>query len=532
MTTSHPKLAIKRALISASYKEGLHNFATYLYHQGVDILSTGGTQKFLNACGIKTEAISDYTNYPEMMDGRIKTLHPKVHGALLGRRGIDDAIMKQHDIHPIDLIIVNLYPFKEVTADPRCTLQHAIDNIDIGGPSMIRSAAKNYTQVAVIVDDQDYAVVIEELTTTGQISMPTRLKLAQKAFAYTADYDAAIHHYLMHNTSGEKSTLSSEETSLFPQNLHLSFQKISPLRYGENPHQHAAFYAESKTKITTLITAKQQQGKALSFNNIMDANVALTCVQSFQEPTCVIVKHNNPCGVATHNTPLQAYQCAFTADPTSAFGGIIAFNQLLDAATATAIITQQFVEIIIAPDVSKEAQILLNQKPNIRVLSGPFVKNTDTALDYRRIAGGLLVQTHDTATPSFDAFTVVSARHPNDDEYRDLIFAWHVVKFVKSNAIVCAKNQQTLGIGAGQMSRIYSIKIAAMKAKDSHFSLNKAVLASDAFIPHRDNINFAAQQGICAIMQPGGSKKDQEMIQLVNQYDIAMVFTHTRHFSH
>ncbi len=518
--------SIRRALISVSDKTDIVEFSRALAQHGVEILSTGGTAKLLAEHQIPVIEVADYTGFPEMMAGRVKTLHPKIHGGLLGRRGTDDAVMAAHDIQPIDLLVVNLYPFEQTIAQPDCDLATAIENIDIGGPAMLRSAAKNHESVTVVVDTKDYPTVLTEMTTNqGVVSPATRLALARKVFTHTARYDGAIANYLGKTETGD---------ALFPPNLSLQFQKVQAMRYGENPHQKAAFYIEPQLQEPSVATAVQIQGKELSYNNIADADAALECVKSFTcSPACVIVKHANPCGVGKAETILEAYERAYRTDPTSAFGGIIAFNQTLDATTAKAIIDRQFVEVIVAPSIEEEAKSVLAPKNNIRVLTcGKWQDIPLPNFDFKRVSGGLLVQERDLGVITTKDLKIVTERQPSDKELQDLLFAWKVVKFVKSNAIVYAKHGATLGIGAGQMSRIYSAKIAAIKADDEHLDLKGSVMASDAFFPFRDGIDAAAAVGITAVIQPGGSMRDAEVIAAANKLGIAMIFTGMRHFRH
>jgi phosphoribosylaminoimidazolecarboxamide formyltransferase/IMP cyclohydrolase len=514
---------INRALISVSNKSGVVEFARALADRGVELLSTGGTAKLLREQGMQVTDVSDYTGFPEMMAGRVKTLHPKIHGGLLGRRGTDEAVMDEHGIQPIDLLAINLYPFEQTIEQPDCDLAAAIENIDIGGPAMLRSAAKNHAAVTVVVDEADYTPLLDELGEHGGVSAETRFRLAGKAFAHTARYDGAIANYL--------GDYDREQKGL-PGTLSLQFRKARDTRYGENPHQRAAFYVEHKTGEPSVATAEQLQGKALSFNNIADADAALECVKQFAQSACVIVKHANPCGAATAAAQRQAYDKAFQTDPTSAFGGIIAFNRTLDADTARAIIERQFVEVIIAPDVTPEAARALADKPNVRLLqTGPWRK-PQRGMDYKRVNGGLLVQERDLSVVDYGDLKAVTQRAPDARELRDLLFAWKVVKFVKSNAIVYARDEQTIGIGAGQMSRVYSARIAGIKAADEQLEVNGSVMASDAFFPFRDGIDAAHQAGITAVIQPGGSRRDEEVIQAADEHGIAMVFTGMRHFRH
>ncbi|MFI3219202.1 MAG: bifunctional phosphoribosylaminoimidazolecarboxamide formyltransferase/IMP cyclohydrolase [Methylococcales bacterium] len=515
---------ITRALISVSDKTGLVDFCQQLTQLGIELLSTGGTAKLLAEHHIPVMEVSDYTGFPEMMDGRVKTLHPKVHGGILARRGIDDAIMAANGIEAIDLVVVNLYPFAETIAKPDCDFETAIENIDIGGPTMIRAAAKNHHDVAIVVDPADYTAIIAELTNNAiGLSGQTRFNLALKSFEHTASYDTAIAAYL-----------SGLNNSQFPEVLNLQFYQSQTLRYGENPHQNAAFYSEKKPASGTISAAKQIQGKELSYNNITDADAALECVKEFTDkPTCVIVKHANPCGVAEADDLLTAYNLAYETDPTSAFGGIIAFNQELDETTATEIISRQFVEVIIAPTISAGAKTVLATKANIRALEcGAWDKVNPACFDFKKVAGGLLVQDKDFGRISTADIKVVSKRQPTEQELADLLFAWKVAKFVKSNAIVYCKNGQTIGVGAGQMSRVYSAKIAGIKATDGGLTVKGSAMASDAFFPFRDGIDAAAEAGITAVIQPGGSMRDNEVIAAADEHNIAMVFTGMRHFRH
>ncbi|MEE9397297.1 MAG: bifunctional phosphoribosylaminoimidazolecarboxamide formyltransferase/IMP cyclohydrolase [Methylococcales bacterium] len=517
-------IQIKRALVSVSDKSGIIEFCQGLNTLGIEILSTGGTAKLLAENNLPVIEVSDYTGFPEMMDGRLKTLHPRIHGGILGRRGIDDESMAEQGINPIDLVIVNLYPFEQTIAKPDCNLATAIENIDIGGPTMVRAAAKNNASVGIVVESEDYHSILDELReNAGSLSSETRFMLATKAFTHTASYDSAIAAYL------EKS-LDSE----LPDILTLSFRQRQPMRYGENPHQKAAFYVESSPPEGTISTAQQLQGKALSYNNIADTDAALECVKSFSDgPACVIVKHANPCGVARANSLLGAYDKAYATDPTSAFGGIIAFNRPLDSETAKAIIERQFVEVIIAPGIEPETQQIVSAKKNVRLLdSGQWIDSTTQQLDFKRVAGGLLAQESDIGTIGRDDVQVVSKRQPTEEELIDLLFSWKIVKFVKSNAIVYCKKLQTIGIGAGQMSRVYSARIAAIKAADEGLIVKGSVMASDAFFPFRDGIDSAAESGITAVIQPGGSIRDNEIIAAADENNMAMVFTGMRHFRH
>lgn len=519
---------IGRALISVSDKSGVVEFADQLQRWGVEIVSTGGTAQLLQQHGIGVIEVSDYTGFPEMMGGRIKTLHPKVHGGILGRRETDGPLMGRHDIAPIDLVVVNLYPFAETVAKPGCDLTTAIENIDIGGPAMLRAAAKNYEAVTVVVEPGDYNRILTEIEASeGAVLPSTRFELAVKSFQHTARYDAAIAHYL-------ETIAQGDEKSIFPDTYTAHFIRKQEMRYGENPHQRAAFYVEPAPIAGSIAVAQQLQGKALSFNNIVDTDAALECVKTFEEaPTCVIVKHANPCGVAAGEHLQEAYEQAYAADPTSAFGGIIAFNRPLDAVTAKLIIERQFVEVIIAPAVDIVAQEVLVARPNVRVLAcGEWPRPPSPSRDYKRVSGGLLLQEQDIGKVSQDKLSTVTERLPTAREIKDLLFAWRVVKFVKSNGIVYAKNEQTIGIGAGQTSRIMSSQIAGLKAQEVGFSIQSAVMASDAFFPFRDALDAAAKVGIKAVIQPGGSKRDGEVIAAANEHGMAMLFTGVRHFRH
>ena len=517
---------IKRALISVSDKTGIVEFARYLASRDIIILSTGGTASLLADNDIEVVEVSDFTGFPEIMDGRVKTLHPKIHGGLLGRRGKDDAVMAENNIEPIDLVVVNLYPFEATVSNPDCTLAEAIENIDIGGPTMLRSAAKNHVYVGVVVDASDYENIIDELDkNAGSLTDETRFSLAQKVFAHTANYDANVSNYL--------GAISTEGEDLdYPLTFSVQFKKIQELRYGENPHQTAAFYGQPNPPSGTLAGAKQLQGKALSYNNIADTDAALECVMVYQDAACVIVKHANPCGVAVGESVLQAYERAYQTDPTSAFGGIIAFNLPLDAETAKAIIDRQFVEVIIAPSISQEALDVLSGKENVRVLEAGVREHAIQQLTMKRVSAGLLIQDNDQGVIERGDLKIVSKRPPTEKELEDLLFTWKVVKYVKSNAIVYAKDKQTIGIGAGQMSRVYSARIAAIKAEDEGLEVAGSVMASDAFFPFRDGIDSAAKVGVTAIIQPGGSIRDDEVIAAADEANIAMVFTNMRHFLH
>lgn len=517
-------ISIRRALISVSDKSGIIEFAQGLQQAGVKILSTGGTAKRLVDSNIRVTEVSDYTGFPEMMDGRLKTLHPKVHGGILGRRGIDDSVMSSQGIEPIDLVVVNLYPFAETVADPECLLADAIENIDIGGPTMIRAAAKNHADVAIVVDAEDYGRVLDEIR-SGGISASTRFELAARAFAHTAGYDGAIANYLGRIRPGSP-------MADFPLTFNLQLEHSQAMRYGENPHQDAAFYVESDPGTGTISSSRQLQGKALSYNNIADTDAALECIKQFEgAPTCVIVKHANPCGVAIGSTLLEAYERAFSTDPESAFGGIIAFNRTLDAETATKIVEEQFVEVIIAPEITTEAQDIVKSRKNVRLLaSGNWAVGGDTTQEYKRVAGGLLVQGTDDQL--YEELKTVSKRDPDASEMEDLLFTWKVAKFVKSNAIVYGRDGMTIGVGAGQMSRINSARIAGFKAEHAGLQVAGSVMASDAFFPFRDGIDAAAEAGIMAVIQPGGSMRDNEVIEAADEHGMAMVFTGMRHFRH
>ena len=513
-------MSIQRALISVSDKTGILELAQVLVSKNIEILSTGGTAKLLAEQGIPVIEVSDYTGFPEMMAGRVKTLNPKIHGGILARRGLDEEVMTQNDINPIDLVVVNLYPFQATIANPDCTLEDAIENIDIGGPAMLRSSAKNHASVTVVVDASDYQTVMDEITANGNTTLETRTKLALKTFEHTAQYDGAIANYL------------GKEQDGFSNTINLQFHKTQSMRYGENPHQNAAFYVEQNITEACVASSIQFQGKEMSYNNMADADAALECVRSFNAPACVIVKHANPCGVALRDNIHDAYLDAFKTDPTSAFGGIIAFNRPLDKATAQDIIAKQFVEVIIAPSIDDDAKVILSAKQNIRALECGDLSNAQPSLDYKRVTGGLLVQDKDLGVITENDIKCVSELAPTADQIKDLLFAWKVAKTVKSNAIVYVKNEMTIGVGAGQMSRVYSAKIAGIKASDEGLVVEGSVMASDAFFPFRDGIDAAAQAGIKAIIQPGGSMRDDEVITAANEHGIAMVFTGMRHFKH
>ncbi|MCP4000647.1 MAG: bifunctional phosphoribosylaminoimidazolecarboxamide formyltransferase/IMP cyclohydrolase [Gammaproteobacteria bacterium] len=513
-----------RALISVSDKTGVVEFAQALEKLGADILSTGGTAKALREAGVAVTDVSEVTGFPEIMDGRVKTLHPLIHGGLLGRGTHDQDVMNEHGITQIDVLAVNLYPFEATVANPDCTFAQAIENIDIGGPTMIRAAAKNHAHVAVVVDPTDYDDIAKELAeTNGTISSDTRQQLAKKAFLHTGCYDAAIAGYLR----------SQDDDEEFPERLPVGLKLRETLRYGENPHQSAALYTTPGTAPGTLVAAEQLQGKPLSFNNIADANAALECVKSLGDAGCVIVKHANPCGVALNDDQIAAYQGAYTCDPTSAFGGIIAFNRPLTAAVAQAIIDQQFVEVVVAPTYEQGAAEVFASKPNIRVLAcGNWDAAATSSLMLQQVEGGMLVQDKDIACITRDDLKIVSERQPSEQEITDALLAWKVARFVKSNAIVYGKDNTILGIGAGQMSRIMSAEIAGQKAAEASLELNGAAMASDAFFPFRDGIDVAAKYGIKVVIQPGGSMRDEEVIAAANEHGMAMLFTGMRHFRH
>ena len=524
MTDTH-LAKIGRALISVSDKSGIVEFATALRAMNVELLSTGGTFRLLRESGLDVTEVADYTGFPEMMDGRVKTLHPKVHGGILARRGQDDDVMAEHGIKPIDMVVVNLYPFEATVANPDCSLEDAIENIDIGGPTMVRAAAKNHRFVNIVVNASDYATVLAEMQANdGATSLETRFNLAIKAYEHTAAYDGAIANHFGKVVPG-----GSES---FPRTFNTQFQKVQEMRYGENPHQKAAFYVESNPAEAGIATATQLQGKELSYNNVADTDAALECVKNFDAPACVIVKHANPCGVAVAETIGKAYDLAFATDPESAFGGIIAFNRELDAATAAAIAERQFVEVIIAPSISDAATAVIAQKKNVRLLCCGEWSAPGAALDYKRVNGGLLVQDRDLGMVGLDDIQIVSKVQPTPAQLDDLLFAWKVAKFVKSNAIVYASGGQTVGVGAGQMSRINSARIAGIKAEHAGLAVKGSVMASDAFFPFRDGIDNAGQAGIAAVIQPGGSIRDEEVIAAADEHGMAMVYTHMRHFRH
>ena len=520
---------LKTALLSVSDKTDLEKLAAALQRQDVRMMSTGGTCRLLRDAGYEVQEVSDYTGFPEMMDGRVKTLHPKVHGGLLGRRGRDDDVMEHHGIEAIDLLVVNLYPFEETVAGNPSNTPEIIRNIDIGGPAMLRSAAKNFASVAVVVDHRDYDPLIQELTASGgRLSAETRFRLAVKAFEMVARYDAAIANHLSALTGPQE----QGEPEDYPGSLTLQFERQQSLRYGENPHQTAAFYVERDRPAGSIASARQHQGRELSYNNIADTDAALQCVQAFEEPACVIVKHANPCGVAQSKDVFTAYDRAFGTDPTSAFGGIIAFNREVDERVATEITGRQFSEVIAAPAYSEAALQALQARKNVRVLEVSADGGAPGTMDYKRVAGGLLVQDADVSWLDEENLHVVTDRAPSEAEYQDLMFAWKVARFVKSNAIVYARDLMTVGIGAGQMSRVISARIAGLKAAEEGLEVVGSVMASDAFFPFRDGIDAAAQAGIAAVIQPGGSMRDREVIDAANEAGMAMVFTGRRHFRH
>ena len=527
----HSDSPVKRALISVSDKSGLVEFARELAEHGIHLLSTGGTFRALSEAGLAVTEVADVTGFPEIMGGRVKTLHPKVHGALLARRGIDDEALARHDITPIDLLVVNLYPFEETIARPGCSDDEAIENIDIGGPAMLRAAAKNHARVCCVTRARDYEPVLAALRDHGGcIPASLRRDLAARAFEHTAAYDGAIANYLGARLEPQGPAAS------FGRSLNLQFEKIQDLRYGENPHQHAAFYRSPDAAGGDLARAEQLQGKALSYNNIADTDAALACVNSFDDCTCVIVKHANPCGVASGDSPKAAYERAFATDPESAFGGIIAFNRELDGDTAKAIISRQFVEVIIAPAISDTAREALAKKANLRALLCPPGEAAQASsigpVELQCVSGGLLVQDRDLGSVPAEDLRVATRRAPAQSELGDLMFAWKVAKFVKSNAIVYARDGQTVGVGAGQMSRVNSARIALIKAEHAGLMVTGSAMASDAFFPFRDGIDNAAAAGISAVIQPGGSVRDEEVIAAADEHGIAMVFTGMRHFRH
>jgi len=511
---------VSRALLSVSDKTGIETLGAALVAAGVELLSTGGTFRALRDANLPVLDLADYTGFPEMMDGRVKTLHPKIHGGLLGRRGQDDAVMAEHGIGAIDLAVINLYPFEATVAREDCTEELAIENIDIGGPAMVRSAAKNHRDVLVVVDPQDYAEVMATVAGGGS-SLEMRRTYAVKAFRHTAAYDAAVSGYLGRD-------------ELLPERIVFAYARAQQMRYGENPHQDAALYVESNAPSSGSVAgARQVQGKALSYNNIADTDAALECVKVFAEPACVIVKHANPCGVAEADSIGAAYDAAFATDPTSAYGGIVAFNRALDAATLERIIDRQFAEVVIAPGVADAAVLVAQARKNLRLLDcGELLPAPARRLDFKRIVGGLLAQELDVDPLAVEDLRMVTRRTPSAAELTDLMFAWKVAWFVKSNAIVYARERRTIGVGAGQMSRVISAKIAGLKAAEEGLEVAGSVMASDAFFPFRDGIDAAAEAGIRAVIQPGGSVRDEEVIAAADDHDMAMVFTGIRHFRH
>lgn len=520
---------IKQALISVSDKTGVLEFARELSALGVKLLSTGGTAKLLAENGLAVTEVADYTGFPEMLDGRVKTLHPKVHGGILARRDFPEhvAALEQHGIPTIDMVVVNLYPFQQTVAKAECSLEDAIENIDIGGPTMLRSSAKNHKDVTVIVDPSDYAVVLAEMKANNNVvSYDTKFTLAKKVFAHTAQYDGAITNYL--TSLGEDKAHTTR--SAYPQTLNLHFDKVQEMRYGENPHQSAAFYRDLKTVDGALANYKQLQGKELSYNNIADSDAAWECVKSFKESACVIVKHANPCGVAVAPTPFDAYSKALQTDPTSAFGGIIAFNRELDGKAAE-IVAKQFVEVLIAPSFTAEAKAIFAAKQNVRLLE-IALGNEVNQYDVKRVGGGLLVQAPDAKNVLQEELRVVSKLQPTPQQMADMMFAWRVAKYVKSNAIVFCGNGMTLGVGAGQMSRIDSARIASIKAQNAGLSLVGSAVASDAFFPFRDGLDVVVDAGATCVIHPGGSMRDQEVIDAADERGVVMVYTGTRHFRH
>ncbi len=522
---SADRLPVRRALLSVSDKTGVLELARALVALQVELLSTGGTAKALREAGIPVRDVSEITRFPEIMDGRVKTLHPAIHGGLLGRSGTDDAVMAEHGIAPIDLLVVNLYPFAATVAGPGCSYDEAIENIDIGGPAMLRAAAKNHARVSVVVDPAQYPVLLEALQSGGS-TLAQRRGFAAGAYAHTAAYDGQVAQWLSLRAADPAAPRD------WPQSFNLSLDLASALRYGENPHQRGALYVERNAAMGTVARARFLQGKELSYNNLADADAALECVKAFDAPACVIVKHANPCGVAVADDLLTAYDRAYAVDPTSAFGGIIAFNRPLDAATATEILKRQFVEVVLAPDIAADALPLFAKKPNVRVLAVGALDARPAGQEYKRIAGGLLVQDADSDSLAATDLKVVSQRPPSATEMADLLFAWKVAMYVKSNAIVYARDLQTVGIGAGQMSRVVSARIAGLKATEARLAVPGSVMASDAFFPFRDGIDAAAGAGIVAVIQPGGSMRDNEVIAAADEHGMAMVFTGRRHFRH
>ena len=530
-------MKIAQALISVSDKRGILEFARGLAALGVKLLSTGGTARLLKDAGLAVTEIGDYTGFPEMLDGRVKTLHPKVHGGILARRDLPEhmATLDAHGIPMIDLVCVNLYPFRETVAQPDVTLEAAIENIDIGGPAMVRSAAKNYAGVAIVTDPADYIPILAEMqANAGALQLVTRFGLAKKAFTHTARYDGMIANWLTGKPEGVEATPAapSPAPAIFPERLQLAFDRAETLRYGENPHQQAAFYREPEAPTGSIAAYRQLQGKELSYNNIGDSDAAWECVKTFPEPACVIVKHANPCGVAIASSLLGAYEKAFQTDSTSAFGGIIAFNGMVDADVVEAMSARKhFVEVLIAPAFTASAKELLQAKQNLRVLEVPLAAGQH-ALEFKRVGGGLLVQTPDIFRVTPESLKVVTQKAPTPAQTEDLLFAWRVAKFVKSNAIVFCGGGMTLGVGAGQMSRVDSTRIASFKAANARLSLAGSVVASDAFFPFRDGVDVLASAGATAVIQPGGSVRDEEVIAAANEHGLAMVFTGIRHFRH
>jgi phosphoribosylaminoimidazolecarboxamide formyltransferase / IMP cyclohydrolase len=527
--TSRTFIMIKQALISVSDKTGILEFAKALSAQGVNILSTGGTAKLLADNGVKVTEVADYTGFPEMLDGRVKTLHPKVHGGILARRDFPEhvAALAKHGIPTIDMVVVNLYPFQQTVAKDQCTLEDAIENIDIGGPTMLRSSAKNHKDVVVVCDPVDYSRVLDEMKANkGEVSYDTKFALAKKVFAHTAQYDGAITNYLTALGADKQHATRSA----YPQTLNLHVEKVQEMRYGENPHQSAAFYRDLAPAAGSLANYKQLQGKELSYNNIADADAAWECVKTFEETSCVIIKHANPCGVAIGASPLEAYSKALQTDPTSAFGGIIAFNRELDGKAAEAV-AKQFVEVVIAPAFTAEAKQIFAAKQNVRLLEIPLA-NAVNAYDFKRVGGGLLLQSPDAKNVSVAELKVVSKKQPTPQQLQDMMFAWRVAKFVKSNAIVFCANGMTMGVGAGQMSRIDSARIASIKAQNAGLSLVGTAVASDAFFPFRDGLDVVVDAGATCVIQPGGSMRDQEVIDAADERGVVMLYTGTRHFRH
>jgi len=519
------RLPVRRALLSVSDKTGVLELARALAAMQVELLSTGGTAKALRDAGIAVRDVSEVTGFPEIMDGRVKTLHPSIHGGLLGRSGIDDAVMAEHGIRPIDLLVVNLYPFAATVAKPDCSYDDAIENIDIGGPAMLRAAAKNHARVSVVVDPAQYAGLLEALH-AGGTTPAQRRGFAAKAYAHTRAYDGQVTQWLSARAE------NPEQPEAWPHTFNLSLELASSLRYGENPHQRGALYVEKNAGSGIVATARFVQGKELSYNNLADADAALECVKAFDAPACVIVKHANPCGVAVAADLMTAYDRAYAVDPTSAFGGIIAFNRPLDPATVAEILKRQFVEVVLAPSIAADALPLFEKKPNVRVLAVGELAGVHAGLEYKRIAGGLLVQDADSDALTAADLKVVSRRAPTATQMADLLFAWKVAMYVKSNAIVYARDLQTVGIGAGQMSRVVSARIAGLKAEEAGLTVPGSVMASDAFFPFRDGIDAAAAAGIAAVIQPGGSMRDAEVIAAADEHDMSMVFTSRRHFRH